>query len=63
MRAWPAISTDCSNVMFWSCPCSALVAGVKIEKGARIGAGSVVVGDVKKGQTVFGNPAVEISKK
>ena len=40
-----------------------IVSGVKIGKGARIGAGSVVVGDVEKGQTVFGNPAVEISKK
>jgi len=40
-----------------------VVSGVKIEKGARIGAGSVVVGDVESGQTVFGNPAVDIGKK
>ena len=37
-----------------------VVAGVTIGKGARVGAGSVVVGDVKEGQTVFGNPAVEM---
>lgn len=37
-----------------------VVSGVKIGKNARIGAGSVVVGNVEKGQTVFGNPAVEI---
>ncbi len=37
-----------------------VVAGVTIGKGARIGAGSVVVGDIKAGQTVFGNPAVEV---
>ncbi|MEQ8715006.1 MAG: acetyltransferase [Cyclobacteriaceae bacterium] len=34
-----------------------VVAGVKIGKNARIGAGSVVIQDVKKGETVFGNPA------
>ncbi len=39
-----------------------VVSGVTIGKNARIGAGSVVVGDVSNGQTVFGNPAVEISK-
>ena len=39
-----------------------VVSGVTIEEGARIGAGSVVVADVKKGQTVFGNPAVEVGK-
>ncbi len=39
-----------------------IVSGVTIEKNARIGAGSVVVGNVEKGQTVFGNPAVEVSK-
>lgn len=37
-----------------------VVAGVKVGKGARIGAGSVVVGNVEAGQTVFGNPAVEV---
>ena len=40
-----------------------IVAGVKIGKGARVGAGSVVVGNIEAGQTVFGNPAVDISKK
>jgi sugar O-acyltransferase (sialic acid O-acetyltransferase NeuD family) len=34
--------------------------GVKIGKGAIIGAGSVVLREVKKGQTVHGNPAKEI---
>ncbi len=37
-----------------------IVAGVTIGKGARIGAGSVVVSEVKKGSTVFGNPAKEV---
>ena len=37
-----------------------IVAGVTIGKGARIGAGSVVVADIAAGQTVFGNPAVEV---
>lgn len=39
-----------------------IVPGVTIGKKARIGAGSVVVADVKKGTTVFGNPAQEIKK-
>ncbi len=34
-----------------------IISGVNVGKGARIGAGSVVIADVKKGQTVFGNPA------
>ena len=34
-----------------------IVSGVKIGKGARIGAGSVVISDIEKGSTVFGNPA------
>ena len=34
--------------------------GVKVGKGAIIGAGSVVLREVKKGQTVHGNPAKEI---
>lgn len=34
-----------------------VVGGVKIGKNARIGAGSVVIQEVKKGETVFGNPA------
>lgn len=37
-----------------------IVSGVKIGKGARVGAGSVVIADVKKGETVFGNPAQKI---
>ena len=37
-----------------------IVAGITISKGARIGAGSVVVSNVEAGQTVFGNPAVEV---
>ena len=39
-----------------------VVAGVTIGKKARIGAGSVVLADVRKGATVFGNPAVAIKK-
>jgi len=39
-----------------------VVSGVTIGKKARIGAGSVVVADVKKGATVFGNPAQEVKK-
>ena len=34
-----------------------LVPGITIGKGARVGAGSVVVGDISKDETVFGNPA------
>lgn len=34
-----------------------IVPGVTIGKGARVGAGSVVVSNIKKGETVFGNPA------
>lgn len=37
-----------------------LVAGVNIGKGARVGAGSVVIQEVKKGETVFGNPAAKV---
>lgn len=37
-----------------------IVSGLKISKNARIGAGSVVVEDVKEGTTVFGIPAKEI---
>ncbi|MFY0599751.1 MAG: acetyltransferase [Cyclobacteriaceae bacterium] len=39
-----------------------VVSGVKIGKNARVGAGSVVVADVKAKETVFGNPAVAVSK-
>jgi sugar O-acyltransferase (sialic acid O-acetyltransferase NeuD family) len=34
-----------------------IVSGVNIGSGARVGAGSVVIADVKKNETVFGNPA------
>jgi len=37
-----------------------VVAGVRVGEKARVGAGSVVVADVPKGQTVFGNPAVQV---
>ncbi len=37
-----------------------MVSGVKIGKKANIGAGSVVIRDVKDGETVFGNPAQTI---
>ncbi len=36
--------------------------GLTIGKGARIGAGSVVIQSLKKGETVFGNPAVAVKK-
>jgi sugar O-acyltransferase (sialic acid O-acetyltransferase NeuD family) len=39
-----------------------IVSGVTIAEGARVGAGSVVISDVKKNETVFGNPAVAIKK-
>lgn len=34
-----------------------LIPGIKVERDAKVGAGSVVVRTVKKGTTVFGNPA------
>ncbi|MDQ3535257.1 MAG: acetyltransferase [Bacteroidota bacterium] len=34
-----------------------IISGVSVGPGARVGAGSVVVEDVKKNETVFGNPA------
>jgi acetyltransferase-like isoleucine patch superfamily enzyme len=37
-----------------------IVSGVTLGKNARVGAGSVVISDVKDGETVFGNPAVKI---
>jgi len=37
-----------------------IVPGVSIGKNARVGAGSVVVENVKKNETVFGNPAKSI---
>lgn len=39
-----------------------IVSGVTIGKNSRVGAGSVVVADVKAKETVFGNPAVSVSK-
>ena len=40
-----------------------LVPGVKIGEGARIGAGSVVISDIEKNATVFGNPAAKVENK
>jgi sugar O-acyltransferase (sialic acid O-acetyltransferase NeuD family) len=37
-----------------------IVKGVKIGKNARVGIGSVVIADVKKNDTVFGNPAAAV---
>lgn len=37
-----------------------IVSGVTIKEGARVGAGSVVIADVEKNSTVFGNPAKTI---
>ncbi len=37
-----------------------VVGGLTLGKRARIGAGSVVVSDVRKGETVFGNPAKKV---
>lgn len=37
-----------------------IVSGVIIGEGARIGAGSVVISNVKKNETLFGNPAKSI---
>ncbi len=37
-----------------------IVAGITIGKNARIGAGSVVISEVKDGETVFGNPAQKV---
>jgi len=37
-----------------------IISGVTIKEGARVGAGSVVIADVKKNETVFGNPATAI---
>ncbi|CAN5410891.1 acetyltransferase [soil metagenome] len=34
-----------------------IISGVNIGSGARVGAGSVVIADIKKNETVFGNPA------
>jgi sugar O-acyltransferase, sialic acid O-acetyltransferase NeuD family len=39
-----------------------IVSGVTIGKGARLGAGSVVIANVKAGETVFGNPSQAIKK-
>ena len=38
-----------------------IVSGVTLQEGARIGAGSVVIADVKKNETVFGNPAKTVN--
>ena len=39
-----------------------IVSGVSIGKNARVGAGSVVIADVKAKETVFGNPAQPIKR-
>lgn len=39
-----------------------LVSGVSIGKNARVGAGSLVIADVEKNTTVFGNPAQMVNK-
>lgn len=41
---------------------SVIVSGVTIGKSARVGAGSVVVGTVSAKETVFGNPAMKVTK-
>ncbi|TVQ00971.1 MAG: acetyltransferase [Balneolaceae bacterium] len=41
---------------------STILSGIKIGEGAVVGAGSVVIRDVKPGITVFGNPAKDIGK-
>jgi UDP-3-O-[3-hydroxymyristoyl] glucosamine N-acyltransferase len=38
-------------------PHASILPGIKIGRGARIGAGSVVIRDVPEGATVMGNPA------
>lgn len=40
---------------------AAIIPNVKIQENATIGAGSVVIRKVKKGTTVFGNPAIQIN--
>ena len=37
-----------------------IVPGIEIADNARIGAGSVVIANVGKGETVFGNPAAKV---
>lgn len=44
-------------------PGATLISGITIGKNARIGAGSVVIADVEENETVFGNPAEEVSVK
>ncbi|MGI2298293.1 acetyltransferase [Candidatus Cardinium hertigii] len=39
-----------------------IISGVTIQKGASIGAGSVVLGNVKKGDVLLGNPAKSIQQ-
>jgi acetyltransferase-like isoleucine patch superfamily enzyme len=40
-----------------------VVSGVTIGRNARVGAGSVVIENVKNNATVFGNPAVPLGQK
>jgi sugar O-acyltransferase (sialic acid O-acetyltransferase NeuD family) len=57
-----------SEIMGWSVVDSLVYVGshvsvlpkVKIQEGAKIGAGSIVIADVNSGTTVFGNPAKKI---
>jgi sugar O-acyltransferase (sialic acid O-acetyltransferase NeuD family) len=59
-----------SEIMGWGVVDSLVYVGshvsvlpkVKIQEGAKIGAGSVVIADVNSGTTVFGNPAKEIRR-
>ncbi|MBS7805546.1 acetyltransferase [Rhizobiales bacterium TNE-4] len=44
-------------------PHASILPGIKIGNNCTIGAGSVVIKDVKDGETVFGNPARPISKR
>jgi len=40
-----------------------VIASLTVGKNARVGAGSVVIRNVEKGKTVFGNPAEEMKQK
>ena len=39
-----------------------LVSGITVGKNARIGIGSVVISDVEENETIFGNPAQQVSE-
>jgi len=40
---------------------SIIISGIKIGQGARIGAGSIVIKNIKSKATVYGNPAKPIN--